>query len=503
MKLFACPGALESRRHETLSRYHEEVTMDQSFITTPRSPAAARVGRVLTWLSGIVCYGFLLTVIALIARQIIVPPPAHHVLLVHTIPLPEGLKDKGPPDSLEPGQTQFFDAFGFQAIDPTTHLLFIAHTGPVPNNLQYVDHTFHADDPADVARDGNVLVFDLQKQQLVGRLPIPRVTGLIVVPELHKVFASGSEQNRVYSFDEPSLTNINFLQLSEDEDPDSMSYDPVNHKLFVAVPGAENHATVQVPGHTLPIQNENIDPAKENVYVLDPPTLKVLAKINIGKLPKLPDEDLSKGEVPVPTVAGNVPKFGYRVGQLKYDEVTHLVYLVIEVSEDRNIRPHPNPPLGTAELVTIDPVAAKIMHRAILPESCNMAHALELDTEQQIAYIDCTSVDPDVPLVQHVMRMDLNTMKAFLDDPFQTTVAPAPNMVVLDRTLHLIFVACAGGITVFDVRTRHFRRLGNYIIGRNTLSIIIDESTQFIYLPVTGAGGRPTLYIAKYNPNGV
>jgi hypothetical protein len=503
MKLFACPGALESRRHETLSRYHEEVTMDQSFITTPRSPAAARVGRVLTWLSGIVCYGFLLSVIALIARQIIVPPPAHHVLLVHTIPLPEGLKDKGPPDSLEPGQTQFFDAFGFQAIDPTTHLLFIAHTGPVPNNLQYVDHTFHADDPADVARDGNVLVFDLQKQQLVGRLPIPRVTGLIVVPELHKVFASGSEQNRVYSFDEPSLTNINFLQLSEDEDPDSMSYDPVNHKLFVAVPGAENHATVQVPGHTLPIQNENIDPAKENVYVLDPPTLKVLAKINIGKLPKLPDEDLSKGEVPVPTVAGNVPKFGYRVGQLKYDEVTHLVYLVIEVSEDRNIRPHPNPPLGTAELVTIDPVAAKIMHRAILPESCNMAHALELDTEQQIAYIDCTSVDPDVPLVQHVMRMDLNTMKAFLDDPFQTTVAPAPNMVVLDRTLHLIFVACAGGITVFDVRTRHFRRLGNYIIGRNTLSIIIDESTQFIYLPVTGAGGRPTLYIAKYNPNGV
>ena len=76
-------------------------------------------------------------------------------------------------------------------------------------------------------------------------------------------------------------------------------------------------------------------------------------------------------------------------------------------------------------------------------------------------------------------------------------------MVVLDRTLHFIFVACVGGITVFDVRPGHFHRLGNYIIGRNTLSIIIDESTQFMYLPVTGAGGRPTLYIAKYNPNGV
>src|SRR2546425_7984169 len=157
--------------------------VDPRFIPSPRSPAA-RVGSVLTWLSGIVCYGFLLSVVVLIARQILVPPPAHRVILVRTIPLPEGLKAKGAPDSLEPGQTQFFDFFGSQAIDPTTHLLFIAHTGPVPNNLQFVDHTFHPNDPADIARDGNVLVFDLHKQQLVGRVPIPRVTGLLVVPEL-------------------------------------------------------------------------------------------------------------------------------------------------------------------------------------------------------------------------------------------------------------------------------------------------------------------------------
>jgi hypothetical protein len=477
--------------------------MAQRFITTPRSPAAARVGSLLTWLAGMVCYGFLLCVLVLIARQIIVPPPAHRVILVRTLPLPEGLKAKGAPDSLVPGQSQFFDTFGFQAIDPSTHLLFIAHTGPVPNNLENLDHTFHADNPADLARDGNVLVFDLQQQQLVGRVPIPRASGLIVVPELHKVFASGSEQNRVYSFDEPSLTNLQFLQLSQDDDPASLSYDPMHHQLFVAAPGAENHASVQVPGQALPIQNETIDPARENVYVLDAPTLKVLAKINFGKLPKLPGEDLSNGEVPVPTVDGNVPKFGYRVGQLQYNDVTHLVYLVIEVAADRNVRPHPLPPLGTAELVTIDPVAYNIIHRAILPVSCNLPRAMALDTEQQIAYIDCTSVDPNVPLVQHLMRMDLTTMKAFPDDPRQTMLAPAPNMVVLDRPQHLVFVACAGGITVFDVRPGHFRELGNYVIGHQTLSIIVDESTQLIYLPVTSAGGRPTLQIAQYNPKGV
>src|SRR6266581_8972460 len=143
--------------------------MDQRFITTPRSPAA-RVGSVLTWLSGIVCYGFLLSMVVLIARQIIVPPPAHRVILVRTIPLPEGLKDKGAPDTLEPGEAQDFDNFAFQAIDPTTHLLFIAHSGPVPFNYSMEDDTFHFDDPADIARDGNILVFDLRKQQLVGRV---------------------------------------------------------------------------------------------------------------------------------------------------------------------------------------------------------------------------------------------------------------------------------------------------------------------------------------------
>src|SRR5438093_10955921 len=161
--------------------------MDQRIITTSRSPAA-RVGRAFTWLAWIVCYGFLLAVIVSITHQIVVPPRAQRIILLRGIPLPEGLKARGAPDSLAPGTSQFFDTFGSQAIDPTTHLLFIAHTGPVPWNQSFEDHTFHWDDPADIARDGNILVFDLQKQKLVARMPIPRVTGLIVVPELHKVF---------------------------------------------------------------------------------------------------------------------------------------------------------------------------------------------------------------------------------------------------------------------------------------------------------------------------
>jgi len=77
-------------------------------------------------------------------------------------------------------------------------------------------------------------------------------------------------------------------------------------------------------------------------------------------------------------------------------------------------------------------------------------------------------------------------------------------MMVLDRPQHLLFESCVGGIVVFDVRPGHFRKLGVYVIGHDkTTSIIVDEATQLIYLPVPSTGGRPTLYIAKYNPNGV
>src|SRR5260370_32020815 len=99
---------------------------------------------------------------------------------------------------------------------------------------------------------------------------------MIVVQEMHKVFVSDSEQSRVYSFYEPSLTNLQFLELGGDEDPATLSYDPVHRRLFVAAPGAEYHATVDVPGQ-LPIQKDNIDPATESLPSLYSRTPKRLA----------------------------------------------------------------------------------------------------------------------------------------------------------------------------------------------------------------------------------
>jgi DNA-binding beta-propeller fold protein YncE len=87
-------------------------------------------------------------------------------------------------------------------------------------------------------------------------------------------------------------------------------------------------------------------------------------------------------------------------------------------------------------------------------------------------------------------------------DPMQERLATAPDIVLLDVKYNVIFVACKGGISVFDEKAGEFHKLGDYLLGKGTHTIAIDEQTQYIYLPQF-AGGRPILRIGQYNPRGV
>ena len=63
-----------------------------------------------------------------------------------------------------------------------------------------------------------------------------------------------------------------------------------------------------------------------------------------------------------------------------------------------------------------------------------------------------------------------------------------------------LFVGCAGGISIFDEKSGEFHKLGDYVLGKGTHTIAIDEQTQEIFLPQI-TGGRPILRIGRYNPN--
>ena len=88
-----------------------------------------------SWLIGALCVALLLSLIVGMIIQFANPPLPHRLQLVQDIPLPGAFPDahRTPQNPLAPGLAVLFDHFDFQAFDPQTHLLFIAHTGPSPD----------------------------------------------------------------------------------------------------------------------------------------------------------------------------------------------------------------------------------------------------------------------------------------------------------------------------------------------------------------------------------
>jgi DNA-binding beta-propeller fold protein YncE len=448
------------------------------------------VGRVFVWLIGIVSFGLLAFLLAHVAYQMVVPPPAHRLLFVRDIPLPSGLANNAQQaNSLTPGVELQFDGFDFQAYDPPTHRLFVAHTGPNPDFMILAHTKF------DPKYDGHIIVFDTKQDKIIARINVPQVAGLVIAPDLRKLYAADAQDNIVYSIDMNTLKPTP-IQLDDNESPDAMSYDVVDHRIFVSDPG-----TPADPNKTL-----NADRKNENVTVIDALTDKVVAKINLGFLPLLPGENTTTianaPKVPV-TQPGNIPLYGHDVGHNKYDAGLQRVFVTSQILPNGD---DPNqlllPPPNTGELIAIDPVKASIVKRITLPATCSTPHGMDIDTNQQVAFIACTDIDPNRNLFENLLRVDLRTMTVIPTNPLNVRLANAPDIVVIDHTLNVLFVGCQGGISVFDEKAGEFHKLGDYILGKGTHTIAIDEQTQEIFLPQI-TGGRPILRIGRYNPSGV
>lgn len=419
-------------------------------------------GRIFTWFVGVMCLGVLATLIVQLFLVFLTPPPSPQLLLVEDIPLPSALPDayRSSQNPLATGVAALFDHFDFQALDPNTHLLYIAHTGPSPDREQQVNSKFNP--KTDSKTDGNIVVFDTQQKRVVKVLDIPQVAGIVVAPDLHKVYAADANDNIVYSIDERGLKIIP-IQLQDNDGPDALEYDQSDHLIFVSDPGSPAQ----------PDQSQVIDRKNQNEAVIDALTDKVITRIPLG-------------------VDG---KWGDDVGHVRFDSGLHRVFVVVQQLPNPD-DPNPNalPPPGTARLVAIDLVTRHIITRLKLPDFCFTPHGLTIDVEQHIAFIACIDADPP-----SLLRVDLQTMKVFSESPWPVQVKP--DILAQDRPLHLFYVACAAGISLFQEDGRTLKWLGNYSFGVNTHTIAVNEETHEIYLPLPRLGNRPVLRIMRYNVN--
>src|SRR5579859_3078403 len=124
--------------------------MSQAAIAEPPT-RKSHVRTIASWGIGILSFGLLLAITSQLAMQFFAAPTPQKIQLVQDIPLPgvfpaqfvpfakTASQPPDPPDPLAPGVAIRFDHFDFQTIDPRTHLLFIAHTGPAPDKEQLVN----------------------------------------------------------------------------------------------------------------------------------------------------------------------------------------------------------------------------------------------------------------------------------------------------------------------------------------------------------------------------
>lgn len=451
-------------------------------------------GRLFLWVSGLLSFGLLGYLFLQMTIQIVVPPKASRLILEQDIPLPDGLYPN-PKNPLAPGVEQMFDGFDFQTYDAATHRLFIVHTGPSPDLLTQAKIKF------DPQNDGNVVVFDTLQQKVIARLSITEASGIIDAPDLHKIFVSAvdpsSDTDSVYVIDTNTL-QFHPIHLISGESPDALTYDPQDHRIFVSDPGAPPDVT----GPQNPCRH------LMNIGVINALTDKVIGRINFGFLPLLSGE---KAPTDPNNVAGcnehetnlaSVPSYGHDVGHSDYDPTLRHLYITSQINPNAD---DPNayvlPPPNTAEFISINAATMKVDQRIVLPTYCSTPHGMAVDPDQHVAFVACTDFDTAAKLYENLIRIDLRTMTVIPADPNLERLAPAPDLVRLDASAHLLFVACAGGIVIFDETSGNFHRLGSYTVGKETHTIAINEQSQEMYF-ATFAGGRPILRIERYNPSG-
>lgn len=162
--------------------------------------------------------------------------------------------------------------FDYQSLDQPRGLLFIAHLGA-----------------------GLVSVFDIRTDKIVTDIPgIAGVHGVLVIPQLGRVYASATDANQVAVIDEQSLQVL--TTIPGGIYPDGLAYDPIHHHLFVSDEAGQTDTVIDTQTNqriaTIPLGgeagNSQYDPVSGHIFVdvqtqnqlvaLDPATNQILAR---------------------------------------------------------------------------------------------------------------------------------------------------------------------------------------------------------------------------------
>jgi len=281
---------------------------------------------------------------------------------------------------------------------------------------------------------------------------------------------------------------------------DYADVDPVAHRLFLAHMG--DGTLLELDTHTntvlatvtgLPtVTGVIVVPALHRVFasvagtgqvaMIDEDTATVLTRAPAGQFPDGLAYVASTGQVWVSDESGGVQtvldartgqrvetvQLGGEAGNVRYDPSTDRVLVDVQ---------------SQGEVVVLDPHSRAIVRR-VKVAGCDHPHGLLLDGAR--AFVACdgnnqllTLALPNLTVLGHVR------------------VGDGPDVLALDSTLQVLYVAAESGVvTTLDLHSRAGRVTGRAHLAGNAHVVAVDESTGRAYFPVSDAGdGKPGLLI--------
>ena len=283
---------------------------------------------------------------------------------------------------------------------------------------------------------GKLLAFDTEHNALVATLNgFPKVTGVLAVPDLHRLYASvpgaglipslsvalgmvglSSGRGAVAILDTKTLHEI--AKLPGGVFPDGIAYDRRHRRIFVS------------------------DELGSAILIIDADNNRLIARIEPG------------GEV----------------GNVQYDPITENIYAPVQ---SRN------------ELAVVDPVNAKFKARRPL-SGCEHPHGLAIAPAAAVGYVACDGND-------RLLTIDLTTDKILDNQP----VAHDPDVMAIDPNARRLYVASeSGNLSIFNIADQTApKSLGDVFIGDDAHSVAVDPTSHDLYFPLADVRGRSVLRV--------
>jgi DNA-binding beta-propeller fold protein YncE len=307
----------------------------------------------------------------------------------------------------------------YESIDPSARRLYIAKMGA-----------------------GQLLVFDLDRNRLITALDgFRKITGVLAVPELHKVYASVPGAGLVSSM----FVGLGMVGLS------------TGHGAVAIRDMRTLKEIARVPGGVFP-DGIAFDGKERTVFVSD--------ELGSALIAVDADKNAFTGRIDT----------GGEVGNVRYDALTARMYVPVQSND---------------ELLAVDPQRRAVVARYPLP-GCVHPHGFIVAPSAAVGYVACDGND-------RLVAVGLAAGRVLANLP----VAHDPDVLAIDPGSKRLYVAAeSGNVSTYGIGNPAApAALGDVFVANDAHTVAVDPASHRLYFALADVNGECVLRVLQPRMN--